>query len=280
VGPSGQAVNKRERSWFGFGPKEVMGRLEAHRFGLGSQGQLGLRLSRPARANGLATRERMARLDPSADRLLLLPGLGPPSFLLPLWLGCPFTFSSSRAGGVVLLLLTDRAGPGVSARGIRYVAAQIRCGGRVCACAWGARRRVQCERLRGARGNAPETWPRRERDVAVASRGGRARRGPGRRAAARLGCARTRAGPGIPGPRRGRAVRGAPAAWVRGPTRRRGATAVAGEEAARRAPARRSGTAAGGTGGPRDGYTEGSSAWPAAVGKRRGYGGDYAHRRG
>ncbi|PVH36396.1 hypothetical protein PAHAL_6G065700 [Panicum hallii] len=46
----------------------------------------------------------------------------------------------------------------------------------------------------------------------------KARRGPGRRAAARLGCARTRAGPGIPGPRRGRAVRGAPASRARGTT--------------------------------------------------------------
>jgi hypothetical protein len=32
--------------------------------------------------------------------------------------------------------------------------------------------------------------------------------------------------------------------------------------------------------GPRDGYTEGSSAWSAAVGKSRGYGGNSAHRWG
>jgi hypothetical protein len=58
VGPLGRAGKEKTKKGSGLvlGPKEVMGRLEAHRLGLGSQGQLGLRLSRPARANGLATR--------------------------------------------------------------------------------------------------------------------------------------------------------------------------------------------------------------------------------
>jgi hypothetical protein len=68
----------------------------------------------------------------------------------------------------------------------------------------------------GARGNASTTWPRRERDVAVVSRGWMRTARPwhgrgegGRGLALRRGCARTRAGPGCPGPRRVRAVRGA-----------------------------------------------------------------------
>jgi hypothetical protein len=85
VGPSGQAGIKGKRKclvWFGFGPKEVMGRLEAK---LGSArlcGQLGLRLSRPARAGGLSS---------SSWALLLLgPRLGwvaySPSPPPPCWL--------------------------------------------------------------------------------------------------------------------------------------------------------------------------------------------------
>jgi hypothetical protein len=58
-GPLGSDRKRKRKGvlvWLGFGPKEAMGRLEAHRLGSGTQGQLGLRLSRPARANGLATR--------------------------------------------------------------------------------------------------------------------------------------------------------------------------------------------------------------------------------
>jgi hypothetical protein len=67
------------------------------------------------------------------------------SFLPPLlfWLGWRFTFSSSRAGGVVFFLLTDRAGPGVSVRGIRCggpdPVQRCRC---VCACVWRPRARA------------------------------------------------------------------------------------------------------------------------------------------
>jgi hypothetical protein len=91
-----------------------------------------------------------------------------------------------------------------------------------------------CECPEGVRGSASKAWPRRERDVAATSRGHRARQGRGggmaRRGcgwASRCGCACTRAGPGFPGPRRGRAVRGAPASRARDTTRRRKATAAA-----------------------------------------------------
>jgi hypothetical protein len=47
-------IGKKKRSRFGSGLKVVMGRLKAQRLGLGSRGQLGLRLSRPARFLGLA----------------------------------------------------------------------------------------------------------------------------------------------------------------------------------------------------------------------------------
>jgi hypothetical protein len=67
-----------------------MGRLEAHRLGLGSWCQLGLRLSRPARADGLDGREaRLGLTPPRAGGLL---------FLLLLLLGWPFVFSPSRPG--------------------------------------------------------------------------------------------------------------------------------------------------------------------------------------
>jgi hypothetical protein len=110
---------------------------------------------------------------------------------------------------------------------------QIRCSSSqydpVCVCA----RVCVCGVPGGCWRKAPEGWLQRERDVAAASRGRRARRGCGG-GMARLGrgrvsrhrCARTRAGPGFLGPRRGRAVRGAPASWARNTTRRRKATAA------------------------------------------------------
>jgi hypothetical protein len=67
------------------------------------------------------------------------------------------------------------------------------------------------------------SWPRR-----VVALHGKAVAGPwrsmarlGQGSASRYGCARMRAGPGLPGPRCGRAVRGAPASWACGTTQRR-----------------------------------------------------------
>jgi hypothetical protein len=79
-------------------------------------------------------------------------------------------------------------------------------------------------------------------------------------AVARRGCARTRAGPGFPGPQRGRAVRRAPASRARGTTRRRRTMAAAGCEGVRRVPAQKA--AQGREGKGVLGYTtEGSSAF-------------------
>jgi hypothetical protein len=90
----------------------VTGRLKAQRLGLGSQGQLGLRLSRPARAGGLAGREGWLGSDPSRA-----------GFLSSVGRTCRFIFSSSRPGGFCSsLLLTDRLGPGVGVH-------EIKCGG-------------------------------------------------------------------------------------------------------------------------------------------------------
>jgi hypothetical protein len=84
--------------------------------------------------------------------------------------------------------------------------------------------------------------------------------------ALRCGCARTRAEPGCPGPRRGRAVRGAPASRARGTTRRRDGSG--GRQ-------RRVGLLHEKRHGGRKGRvprvaTGGSSATPAAEGKGRG----------
>jgi hypothetical protein len=49
VGPSGQAEKRKERTWFGSGPKGAGPARSAQQARLGSRGQLGLRLSRPSR---------------------------------------------------------------------------------------------------------------------------------------------------------------------------------------------------------------------------------------
>jgi hypothetical protein len=207
-----------------------MGRLEAHRLGLGSQGQLGLRLSRPARANGLAGHAVWLGLIPPRAWFLPLRGLAAHSSSSPRWAG--LLPSPPRWAGCACSSppLTVCLGPGVSVRGIR-------CGGpdpvqqtrvRVCVC-------VAPEGACGvsAQGVLGERPQRPGRDANATSRSCRgvdahgetvARLGVLRMSAAvalRCGCARTRAEPGCPGPRRGRAVRGAPASRARGTTRRR-----------------------------------------------------------
>jgi hypothetical protein len=160
---------------------------------------------------------------------------------------------------LLIFSFADRVVPHVGLRGIRCGGVRIRCADgceRVRVGAVVPRCVCECEHPEGAREKAPTTWPRRERDVAAASRGwtrtarpghwhGKAgpRQGEGRAEGrqhglcSRQGCARTHAGPGFPGPRRGRAVRGAPAPRACGTVRRREGTAAAGMTAARRAPA-------------------------------------------
>jgi hypothetical protein len=120
---------------------------------LGSRGQLGLRLGRPARA--VAGWLVLGRDAPWAavgwrPSLPSSPLAGPPLF-----------FS----------LLSDGSVPRVSLRwiwcgGLDLVRQED---GRVCA--WAPRRACECGCRKGARGNASTAWPRRERDVAVASQG-------------------------------------------------------------------------------------------------------------
>jgi hypothetical protein len=195
-----------------------------------------------------------------------------------------FVFSSSRVGLSSLLLFPDRMGPVVGLRGIRC--GEPGCGAAdegVCACERrSARAGVDARR---ALGEMPQ---RHGRDANATSRsrrgGGRARRGCGAgKAEARLGSVHARARVLVS---QGRGV-AVPCAGRRhpGPAARRGggeATAVAGKRAARRAPARKDGTAAGGGWGPTAGYgllTGGPWLTPAA-GERRGVGGGAAHRRG
>jgi hypothetical protein len=188
--------------------------------------QLGLRLSRPARQVGYASAKLgSARLGSAPSAGWLPPFVGwafssppPPLF----WLGRRFIFRSSRAGGVASFSSLTRRAQASATVGIRCGGARVRCGRRVCVCA--------CVRVRGrprgARGKVPKAVSRRERDVAFTSRvdahGGAVARAVAERgsstARARSGCAHARAVPGCPGPRRGRAVRGAPALRARSTT--------------------------------------------------------------
>jgi hypothetical protein len=146
------------------------------------------------------------------------PWAGPSSFFSSLG----WAFSSSRAGCVCSSFpLTDSVVPHVGLRGIQCGGVWIRCADgceRVRVGAVAPRCVCECEHPEGARGKAPTTWPRRERVVAAASRGWAC--------TARL----RRASPGFPGPRRGRAVRGAPASRARGTTRRRRGDGGSGEK--------------------------------------------------
>jgi hypothetical protein len=86
---------------------------------------------------------------------------------------------------------------------------------------------------------------------------------------------RARARSGLPEPQRGRAMREAPASRARGTTRRR----LWGHGGGAAGPCTRSGTEAGRQRGSYGRATEGSSASPAAGGRKRDGGSD-AHRRG
>jgi hypothetical protein len=166
VGPSGQTgKRKRKKARTGSGPKGAGPALLAQQAQLGSWGQLGLRLNRPARAGGLAG---------SSWALLLF---GPwwaggllPSPPPPRWLGClcSFPFSLTARSHSSASTGSGVAGPGSDAAG-----------GRACVRV-GAMGVCVCERPEGVRGSASKAWPRRERDVAATSRGCRARRGRGR----------------------------------------------------------------------------------------------------
>jgi hypothetical protein len=136
--------------------------------------------------SGPATREkRLGLLLPWAGFLSFLGWALFLSFFSSGWAGAPpspllLLFLHAGCSRLCPLLLSLTAWSHWSAPAGSGVVARIRCD-RKCACVWvgRARRRVRCGRPRGARGKAPKTRPRRERDVAVASRGGRARRGRG-----------------------------------------------------------------------------------------------------
>jgi hypothetical protein len=202
-----------------------------------------------------------ARLDSSAGRLPLLPGLGwrfafsSSSSLSPRWLLPPLS-SSPLSDGLV---------PQVSPYGIR-------CGGPDPVRQKVSVRACGCGCPKGARGNASTAWPRRERDVAVVSREWTCTARPwcrcgegGCGSALWCGCARTRGalvsqsrGVAVPcaehrrsGPAARRGGEGATAAAGRN----RGATGPCTKKAARR-PEREWGSLRL--------ATEGSSASPAA----------------
>jgi hypothetical protein len=191
-----------------------MGRLEAHRLGLGSQGQLGLRLSRPAQAKGLSSR--VGRLGSGPSRVGFILGRVDP------W--------AAAAGGLLLHASWAASAPPPLAD---VLVPHDSLGGIWCGVVWIQCRGQGCVRVRvgaGACGKKPQRLGRDANATSRPRRGwtrtarpwrGHGEAGPRRRAAARLGCARTRAGPGILGPRRGRAVRGAPVPRARGTTRRR-----------------------------------------------------------
>jgi hypothetical protein len=186
-----------------------MGRLKAHGLGLGSQGQLGLRLSRPARAVGwLGVLGRLGLQSITGGSSWALLVLGPwrqaaiyLRLLLLARLGC-FVAFSSRLGLLLLagwrrLLffssLVGRAQVAVSAGS--GAAGWIRCGRRARACVRATRARAGTDvqmvfaapacghRARQRRGGAV-VWRRWWGEEWVRQSEGR-----GRRAAARLGLA-------------------------------------------------------------------------------------------
>jgi hypothetical protein len=122
----------------------------------------------------------------------------------PRWLGCLFAFSFSLTGRP-----HKSASTGSSVAGSDPVRQE---GVRVCVpkCVCAAPEVCSGKGLKGlATGLTRTARPWRRHGEA----------GHGR--VPQHGCTRTRAGPGVPGPRRGRAVRGAPASQARGTTRRR-----------------------------------------------------------
>jgi hypothetical protein len=212
-----------------------MGRLEARLSLARLVTQLGLRLSRPARQVGYASAKLGSARPgsaPSAGRFLLLPGLGFLSSLPFLLAGLALRLLLARAGGVVLLPLSDSAAPGVGLRWIPCGDARIRCAGGRARVRVSAEARVRVLRPKSAREKASTAGSRRERDVAFPSRGWartaepwRGRGETGAKAAARLGLGvRTHArglwfsraaawpcrarGTGDPGPRHDAAARG------------------------------------------------------------------------
>jgi hypothetical protein len=134
----------------------------------------------------------------------------------PRWLGCLFAFSFSLTGRphASALVGSGVAGPDpVRREGVRVCVPKC-----VCVAPEGCSGK-------GLKGLAAMRTRRRGHAVGL-MRTARPRRRHGEAGRGRVlrhGCARTRAGPGVPGPRRGRAVRGAPASRARGMTQwRRG----------------------------------------------------------
>jgi hypothetical protein len=182
VGPSGQVWERKKEKEKGsvfYWAQRGLGRLEAQLSSARLAVQLGLRLSRPARAGAGWARHGLARLGSFAGRLPLLHGLG-------------LLFSSSPRWADLLSSPPRWAGPSPPRGWLRLLLSPSHCqlgprrqrprdpvwrpgsgaaGASACVRVCGARRRVRCERPEGARGNASTAWPRHERDVAVASRG-------------------------------------------------------------------------------------------------------------
>jgi hypothetical protein len=229
-----------------------MGRLEAHRLGLGSQGQLGLRLSRPARADRLAGYAVwLGSIPPRADFFSSMDRAFSSSSFPPRWLLLRLLLLAGRRRlPFSPLLLTARAQTSVSVGS--GVVARIRCDRRACVCV--APEGVCGVSAQGALGEMPQ-WHGRDANATS-----RPRRGVGAHGEAvaqawrgwlRLGLAvwvRTHArGAWLPRaaawPCRARGT-GTPGA--RHDTAAVGRRRLRGKEAARRAPARKGGTAAGG----------------------------------
>jgi hypothetical protein len=267
------------------GPKVVTGRLKAQWLGLSSQGQLGLRLSRPARAAGLAGREGWLGSDPS--RAGFPSSVGRTPFFSSARLGCLTPPPRGPAASFSFSSLTGRAQVSVTAGSGAAGLDLVR--QKVCVCACGRRGARAGVDARRALGEMPQ---RHGRDANATSRsrrgGGRARQGRGA-GKARLGCgqvacpgrARTRAGPGVPGPRRGRAVREAPASRARGTTRWRWGDGGSGGKQRRVGLLhKKDGTAAGGERVVPRVFYRGLLCNAGSSGGKNRNGGNRAHRRG
>jgi hypothetical protein len=234
VCPSGQAGKReKEKGPIGYGLKvswarsvgpTSLGSARGVSSACGSAGQVGqVGLARPAAqqaGSGRRLSSCVGRLGPKSAPSLH--GQSWAGSLLPLrllllagWLLLLPSFSLTGRPHVSVLAGSDVAGNGSG------VAGGCACGRRGCVC-------VAC--LEGVPEKASEAWPRRERDVAATSRGCRAWRGWGHGRDSRHDCARTSAGPGFLGLRRGRAVHGAPASRARSTTRRRRGDGGCGED--------------------------------------------------
>jgi hypothetical protein len=291
-----------------------MGRLKADRLGLGSQGQLGLRLSRPARAVGwLGVLGRLGLQSITGGSSWPLLVLGPwrqAAFYLRLLvlarLGC-FVAFSSRLG---LLLLAGwwrlssslhwqdgprwrsrrdqvrRAGSGAADVRARACGRRGRVRGRTSRWCSGkspkgsAATRTRC---RGAGVWSPRTArPWRGRGVATvvgrgagkAKRGSRQKGGSTARARGKGAHARTRVLVF-----QGRGVAVPPASRARGTTRRRGRRRLRGLGGGAAGPCTRTALRPGRGGGPRDCYRGIIGLAGSSGGRKRGGGRD-AHRRG